>query len=117
MIERIHIERLQVDAHVGVSAEERSKRQLLLLNVTLFPYAGAVVDELAETIDYSALAEMVRDVGARGEYMLIETLAENVVTEVMTKFAALRVKVEVRKFVLPDADYVSVTAVREALRE
>jgi dihydroneopterin aldolase len=44
---------------------------------------------------------------------LIETLAEETAAHLLAQFSLRKVEVEVRKFVLPDANYVSVTAVRE----
>jgi dihydroneopterin aldolase len=117
MIERIHIERLQVQAHVGVPAEERVEPQRLTLNVSFWPRVDHLHDELADTVNYSAVAKVVRDVVSRRHYKLIETLAEEIATELVGQFAVRRVEIEVRKFVLPDAEYVSATAVREAEAE
>lgn len=114
MIESIHIEQLKVQAHVGVPADERSQPQRLTINVTLCPGTSEQRDELENTINYSSVAKTVRDVVRRRHYKLIETVAEEIATEVLEKFAPAKVMVEVRKFVLPDADYVSVTAVRAA---
>ena len=47
------------------------------------------------------------------DYKLIETLAEETAAHLLAQFNLRKVEVEVRKFVLPDANYVSVTAIRE----
>ena len=114
MIERIHIERLQVQAHVGVPAEERAEPQRLTLNVSFCPRISNLHDELDDTVNYSAVAKVVRDVVSRRHYKLIETLAEEITAELVRHFAVRKVEIEVRKFVLADAEYVSVTAAREA---
>jgi dihydroneopterin aldolase len=44
---------------------------------------------------------------------LIETLAEETAAHLLARFPLRKVAVEVRKFILPDVDYVSVTAIRE----
>jgi dihydroneopterin aldolase len=113
MIERIHIERLQVQAHVGVPAEERVEPQRLTLNVSFWPHINDLHDELADTVNYSAVAKVVRNVVSRRHYKLIETLAEEIATELVRQFDVRKVEIEVRKFVLADAEYVSVTAVHE----
>jgi 7,8-dihydroneopterin aldolase/epimerase/oxygenase len=116
VIERIHIEQLKVRAHVGVPADERSQPQRLTLNVTFWPRITPQRDELEDTINYSGVAKMVREVVRRRRYKLIETVAKEVAGELLRQFALGKVVVEVRKFVLADADYVSVTAVRESER-
>lgn len=113
MIERIHIEQLKVRAHVGVLADERSQPQRLTINVTLWPLTAEQRDELENTVNYSSVAKLVREVVRRRHYKLIETVAEEAAAEVLRQFHLGKVAVEVRKFVLPDADYVSATAVRD----
>lgn len=115
MIERIHIEQLTVQGHIGVRADEREKAQRLTLNVTIEPRATISRDELENTVDYSEIARLTKEIVGRGQYKLIETLAENLAAELLKRFKVRRVEVEVRKFVFPDSDYVSVTAVREQL--
>ncbi len=113
MIERIHIEQLSVPAHIGVTAAERKKAQTLGLNITLWPRSGTFNEKLEDTIDYAAVAKMVTSFVASADHQLIETLADNLATELTKHFALKRVEVEVRKFVLSDAAYVAVTALRE----
>jgi dihydroneopterin aldolase len=112
MIERIHIEQLKVQAHVGVPADERSQPQRLTINVTVWPRVAEQRDELENTINYSRVAKTVREVVRHRHFKLIETVAEEVAAQVLRQFDPEKVMVEVRKFVLPDADYVSVTAVQ-----
>jgi len=114
VIERIHIEQLKVQAHVGVPADERSQPQRLTLNLTFWPRSSPQQDELAGTVNYSAVARTARETVSRHHYKLIETIGEEVAAALLQQFAINKVEVEVRKFVLPDSDYVSVTAVREA---
>ena len=114
MIEFIHIEQLKVRAHVGVPADERSQPQRLTINVTVWPRMDEPRDELENTVNYATVAKTVREIVRHRHYKLIETVAEEVAAEVLHRFALERVTIEVQKFVLPDADYVSVKALREA---
>ena len=113
VIDRVHIEQLEVHGRVGVPDSERAKPQRLSLNVTLWPRIAELHDDIANTVNYSAVAERVKDFIRRHDYKLIETLAEETAAHLLTQFSLSKVEVEVRKFVLPDANYVSVTAVRE----
>jgi FolB domain-containing protein len=113
VIDRIHIEQLEVHGRVGVPDSERAEPQRLSLNVTLWPNIAELHDNLANTVNYSAVAQWVKEFVNPHDYKLIETLAEEVAAHLLTKFNLRKVEIEVRKFVLPDANYVSVTAVRE----
>lgn len=113
MIDRIHIEQLEVHGRVGVPDSERAQPQRLSLNVTLWPNIAELNDNLANTINYSAVAECAKEFVRQHDYKLIETLAEKIAAHLLAQFNLRKIEIEVRKFVLPDANYVSVTAVRE----
>ena len=113
MIDRIHIEQLEVHGRVGVPDSERVEPQRLSLNVTLWPKIAELHDEIENTVNYSAVAECAKEFVNRHACKLIETLAEETAAHLLAQFNLRRIEIEVRKFVLPDANYVSVTAVRE----
>ena len=113
VIDRIHIEQLEVHGRVGVPDSERAEPQRLGLNVTLWPKIAELRDNIANTVNYSAVAECAKEFVNQSDYKLIETLAEEMAAYLLAQFNLCKVAVEVRKFVLPDANYVSVTAVRE----
>jgi dihydroneopterin aldolase len=113
MIDRIHIEQLEVQARVGVPDSERAQPQRLMLNVTLWPKTSARRDNIADTVDYSEVAAVLKQFVGQRDYRLIETLAEEIAGHLLGRFPLRKVAVEVRKFVLPDADHVSVTTIRE----
>ena len=113
MIDRIHIEQLEIRLHVGVPDSERAQAQRLVLNVTFWPKRSAPRDDIADTVNYSEVAAALKQFATQRNYRLIETLAEETAGHLLARFPLRKVTVEVRKFVLPDADYVSVTAIRE----
>jgi dihydroneopterin aldolase len=113
VIDRIHIEQLAVYGRVGVPDSERAEPQRLSLNVTLWPKIAELHDDIENTVNYSAVAECAKEFVNQHDYKLIETLAEETAGHLLTRFPLRKVAVEVRKFVLPDADHVSVTAIRE----
>ena len=83
------------------------------VNVTLWPKIAELHDNIANTVNYSALAECAKEFVNQHDYKLIETLAEEMAAHLLAQFDLRKIELEVRKFVLPDANYVSVTAVRE----
>ena len=65
-------------------------------------------DAIERTVDYYAVSQRVAEIAAEDERKLIETLAEDVAEQLLREFALEAVVVEVRKFILENADYVSV---------
>ena len=112
----IHVEQLEVFARIGVTDDERAAPQRLLLSMTIWPrnnFAEAR-DEISNTIDYAALCAMAREFVEGRTGRLIETLAHDLAQEIIQHYSVRRVGVEVRKFVVPDTKYVSVSLTCEA---
>ena len=114
----IRIGELEVFFHVGVPDEERARPQRLLVSIALeHDFSGAAAgDELAETLDYFAISERVRAFGDGAHWKLIETLAVDLAQMIIDEFGPNRVTVEVKKFIIPQAKYVSVQTTREKAR-
>jgi FolB domain-containing protein len=110
----IHITDLEVFFRVGVPQEERAKPQRLLISIHMdrdLKIAGAS-DDLSKTIDYAAVVQRILGLGEGREWKLIEALAEEIAGIVLKEFAAARVTVEVKKFIIPQAESVSVSVTR-----
>jgi 7,8-dihydroneopterin aldolase/epimerase/oxygenase len=113
MIDCIHIEQLEIYGCVGVPDSERAQAQRLIFNLTFWPKRSGPRDDIADTVNYSEVAASLKQFVSQKNYRLIETLAEEAAGHLLARFPLRKVAIEVRKFVLPDADYVSVTAIRE----
>src|SRR5262245_13743984 len=109
-MDTIVIKDLEVFYRVGVSEEERAKPQRLLLTLELTRdfWAAAENDDLAGTIDYHAVTQRLVKFGQDWDWRLIETLAEDVAGVLLNEFKPQRVSVQVKKFAIPQARYVSV---------
>jgi dihydroneopterin aldolase len=114
--QQIHIEQLRVSARVGVGRAERARRQRLVLNISLCPARDLrdIQDAVRRTVDYSALCQETKQFVARQSSKLIETLASDLASHLLRKFRISKISVEIRKFVLKDAAYASVTVTRRA---
>jgi FolB domain-containing protein len=112
----IHIEHLKVLAQVGVSKAERAKRQRLVLNITVWPARDLrdVKDAVSRTVDYSVLCREAKAYLGRQSSKLLETLAQDLTAHLLRKFRIQKIRLEIRKFVLKDAAYASVTVTRRA---
>jgi FolB domain-containing protein len=108
---KITIADLEVYYCVGVPDEERAQPQRLLLTVELFfDYSGAAAgDRLIRTIDYFTVSQRLLNFGEGRSWKLIEKVAVNVAEMVLAEFKPEAVMVEVKKFALPQARYVSAT--------
>jgi dihydroneopterin aldolase len=114
--DHIHIEELEISAHIGVPEEERATAQRLTVSITLWPRRDArdLGDKIANTISYSAVADAAKSFAREQSVSLIETLADRLATHLLGTFAIQKITIELRKFVLEDAKYASVTVTRSA---
>jgi FolB domain-containing protein len=117
-MDKITIQELEVFFHVGVPDEERARPQRLLITVELTGdfSAAADADDLTRTIDYNAVTQRLLRFGEGRTWKLIEKLADSIARTVLEEFAAKEVVVEVKKFIIPQARYVSVRLNRAAKR-
>ena len=73
-------------------------------------------DEIGRTVDYAAVcAETTKFVNTRSD-RLIETLAGALANHLLEIFEIRRITIELRKFILPGVEFVSVTVTRERQR-
>jgi dihydroneopterin aldolase len=114
--DQIHIEQLELQARVGVTEAEREKPQRLTADMTLWLRVSAddLNDDVTKTVNYSSLCAETKQLVENRSDKLIETLAENVAAHLLKKFPIRMIKIELRKFVLSDAAYVSVIITRSA---
>jgi len=111
----IHIEQLELASRIGVPDEERAEPQRLTLSITMWPRIDfrRLEDEVANTIDYAAVCREVKELVSGRSDKLVETLAEAIAAKLLRSFPIQRVRVELRKFILPDVKHVAVVIVRE----
>jgi dihydroneopterin aldolase len=114
--DEIHIEQLEIAARIGVSDEERANLQRLTVSISFWPYQQVhdLADKIDETVNYSAVAEAARSFVRDQSVNLIETLADRLAKHLLKSFPMQKVAVEVRKFALEDAKYVSANVKRTA---
>ena len=107
---KISIVDLEVLYRVGVPEAERAQPQRLLLTIELESdfTAAAKSDGIADTIDYYAVTQRLLKFGVGREWKLIEKLASDIADTVLKEFKPQSVSVEVKKFIIPQARYVSV---------
>jgi dihydroneopterin aldolase len=82
MLDRISITGLRVRGYHGVLASERAAGQEFVVDAVLWldTAAAAAADDLSLTADYGAIADRLAKIVAGEPVMLIETLADRLVT-------------------------------------
>ncbi len=115
MSDVIELRGLCFSAIVGVLSHEREREQPLEVDIDIersFDDAAAT-DDLTATTDYAAVLRLATRVAREGGYLLVETLARRVATEILAFDAAITsVTVAVRKLRPPVPDLVATVGVR-----
>ena len=117
MSDLIRIVDLEVMAHIGVPDEERRAPQRLLISLEMDVASfaeAAKTDDLSRTINYYDVAQRTRLVAGKRPRRLLETLAEEISTELLKTYPMQKLTLEIKKFILPDTQYVSVKIERNA---
>jgi dihydroneopterin aldolase len=114
--DEVHIEQLELSARIGVPKEERAAPQRLTVSISLWPYQQTrdLADNIQQTVNYSAVAEATKRFVGDQSVNLIETLADRLAVHLLKNFPIQKVTVELRKFPLQNAKYVSATVTRTA---
>jgi 7,8-dihydroneopterin aldolase/epimerase/oxygenase len=108
--EWIEIRDLEVRGKIGVPENERENPQKLIVSLRfqIETSFAALNDQIEKTIDYATVASGVEKVVATSRAHLIEKLLTDIGDTLMTGFPMKRLEIELRKFILPNARYVSV---------
>ncbi|MEM1059773.1 MAG: dihydroneopterin aldolase [Verrucomicrobiota bacterium] len=107
---------LETFSHIGVTEKERSRQQRLRITIELKVESiksAALTDEVSTTIDYAQVAERVKEIVGERPRKLIETLAEDVASNILSRYPVKSVYVDIRKFILPETEYVGVSISRK----
>ena len=114
--DKVHIEQLDVFTRVGVPEEERANPQRLTVSISFWPYqqTSDLADHIERTVNYSTVAEETKNFLRDQSVKLIETLADGLASHLLKNFPIQKVTIELRKFALQDAKYVSITVSRTA---
>jgi len=107
---------LELQCHIGVTAGERAEAQRLVADIRLLPPTpfSSMGEDLANTIDYDALAQRLAAVAAAEPVALLETLARKLAGCCVHEFGAVSASVELHKFILPQLRSASVRTSMEA---
>jgi dihydroneopterin aldolase len=96
----IALQKIEFDGRHGATAVERRTTRKFEVDVELDVDAGVAErsDLLADTVDYSRVAEVIVGIGTSEPHHLLESLARRMIDTVRARFPAVqRVRLELRK--------------------
>lgn len=108
----IFVSDLQVEAFVGVGSRERASPQILTLQIEVGLRDDSPAfesDRIGDTVDYAAVAEVVRTECRATRYRLLERLASHLCDAIEARFPARWVRLRIAKTgIVPDARAVGI---------
>jgi dihydroneopterin aldolase len=118
MTDTVSIRDLRVSTVIGVYDWERETEQALVFAVDMAADVAkaAANDDLADTLDYSAVARTVKTIVTEGKFQLIETAAERVAQRLLADHGLAWVRVEVVKPITTEGYTAAITIERGVRR-
>ena len=106
----ILIDSLRVKTWIGVPDAERIEAQEVEMDIRIEPERSfaEMQDDISLTVDYAAVCQRASEVARERPRRLIESLAQEIGSMILSEFAATSVEVEIRKFILPETRHVAV---------
>jgi dihydroneopterin aldolase len=95
----IYLHDLRIDTVIGVFDWERRVRQTVIIDLEMAADVGraAASDDLADTLNYKAVAKRLIEFVGRSEFQLVETLAERTAELVLQEFGVPWLRLRVNK--------------------
>ena len=109
----IEVRGLRLKGRIGVTADERSEEQALIVSLAarLDTRAASTTDDLTATLNYEEVVRQISKIVSTEEYSLIETLADRIARTVLEHPFVEDVWVRVGKPEAPLAEEVDEVAV------
>ena len=99
MRDKVFIKNLVLPCRIGVTEEERTKKQNVIIDIEIFcdlSQAG-ITDDLTKSINYAQVQEQVTAAVSKVEFKLLESLAQTVASLILKNSLASQVTVAVKK--------------------
>ena len=108
----IHLDRLRVQASIGILEHEISAKQPLLISISVDIDSASllpVVDDVTAVLDYRHLRNAALELVEHGHINMLETLAGRIASRLLSHATVSRVRVRVDKpSIFTDCDSVAV---------
>lgn len=95
----IYLHDLQIETIIGVYDWERNVKQKVIIDLDMATdiAKAAASDNIADTLDYKAVAKRVIGFVEQSEFQLVETLAERIAAIILSEFQVPWLKLRVNK--------------------
>jgi len=113
----IGFENYRFECLIGIEPHERSKEQSILvdLKVGVDCNQAVISENIQDTIDYTHLARICKDVAQEGRFQLLESYVSKALDEILSQFNVRWVWMRVKKpLALPGADFTFVEMKKES---
>jgi 7,8-dihydroneopterin aldolase/epimerase/oxygenase len=115
-MDTVSVRDLSVRTVIGVHDWERAIEQTLVFSVDMVPATAdvripAASDDLADALDYSAVAATIAAVVREGQFRLIETAAERVAERLLSDHNLAWLRLEVRKPIAAPTPYTAIITI------
>ena len=111
MTNHIFLHGINLKTKIGISDAERAISQILIIDVDIELSKNSIFenDNLNDTIDYAEIEQLIKNIGDLHDYKLLESLGEEITTEIKKKFNVKKILLKInKKKILPDTDFVGV---------
>lgn len=98
-MDAIFLHNFRTKAMIGIYPWEKKVPQLIELNLEIaLPTSSAcITDNIKDTLDYSLIAERIKQTLSDKHFFLLEALAEHIAQFILTEFNSPQVKISVAK--------------------
>lgn len=95
----VYIRELEIETIIGIYDWERERKQVVSLDLEMAwdIKPAAASEDIGKTLDYKAVAKNLIDFIGKAEFLLVETLAEEVAQRVINDFGVSAIKLRVGK--------------------
>lgn len=99
MDDKVFIKNLVLPCNIGVTNEERRKKQNVIFNIEIYYdlKPAGITDDLNKTINYAEVQEKIVTAISNREFNLLESLAQTVASLILKDSAVSQVKMAVMK--------------------
>jgi len=98
-MDKVFIKGLVLYTLIGVYDFERDAKQRIIVDLEIDANlkAAGVSDDVADTLDYGAIAERLAQIADTASYKLLEALGEEMVDTIMREFAPSAISLRINK--------------------
>lgn len=118
-MQSIFIEDLEIETVVGAYEQERQQPQTLTFNIEIGLMSAKAFhsDALKDTVDYAAVAQLIRDELAKTSFTLLERLVQHLCERIEAQFEVSHIRIRVAKGgIVPGAKRVGVSLERSVAK-